>query len=77
MIELAVIIAVLVGVSQIVKGLGLPKKYVPAVNVVLGVIAGLTMVEAPTIQEKVLYGIIVGLSASGLFDQSKLITKKK
>jgi hypothetical protein len=76
MIELGVIIAILVGLSQVGKQLGLPTKYVPLMNLILGVIAGMTTVEAPTLQEKVIFGIMAGLSASGLYDQSKLFTKK-
>jgi hypothetical protein len=75
MIEIGVIIAVLVGLGQVAKQLGLPVKYIPLMNLVLGVIAGMTTIEAPTLQEKVIFGIMAGLSASGLYDQVK-ITKK-
>jgi hypothetical protein len=75
LIELGVIIAILVGLSQVGKNLGLPTKYVPLMNLILGVVAGLTTVEAPTIQEKFIFGVMAGLSASGLYDQSKLFTK--
>jgi hypothetical protein len=76
MIEIGVIIAVLVGLGQVAKQLGLPTKYIPLMSLILGVVAGLTMGVAPTFPEQILYGIMVGLSASGLYDQSKVITKK-
>jgi hypothetical protein len=76
MIEFGIIIAVLIGLSQVAKQLGLPNKYVPLMNLILGVVAGLTATDVPTLQEKIILGAMIGLSASGLFDQSKIITKK-
>lgn len=66
------LIAVITGLSQIIKGLGLEKKYIPAANVALGILLGVFFLPAG-IKENILSGLIVGLAASGLFDQSKIM----
>jgi hypothetical protein len=75
MIELGVLIAVLIGVSQVAKGLGLSAKFIPALNLVLGIGAGF-LVSDLSIAESLITGAIIGLSASGLYDQKKIVTKK-
>lgn len=78
MIEITdvLIIAVIIGLVELVKRLEwLPVKYLPLLSLVLGVIAGVIYLEG-TLKIKIILGIVMGLSASGLFDQSKLITKK-
>lgn len=78
MIEITdvLIIAVIIGLVELVKRLEwLPVKYLPLLSLVLGVIAGVIYLEG-TLKIKIILGIVMGLSACGLFDQSKLITKK-
>jgi uncharacterized membrane protein HdeD (DUF308 family) len=72
MIETAILIAILIGISQVAKELGLKTKYIPLFNVVLGIVLGAFFIAELTMQERILQGLIIGLSASGLFDQSKL-----
>lgn len=76
MFEVGMIIAVIIAFTEFVKRVGLHAKYLPAVSLVSGILAGLFYVDAPTIQEKIIYGLMIGLSAAGLFDQSKIVTKK-
>lgn len=78
MIEITdvLIIAVIIGLVELVKRLEwLPVKYLPLLSLVLGVIAGVIYLEG-TLKTKIILGIVMGLSAAGLFDQSKIITKK-
>ncbi|MCU5094997.1 holin [Bacillus wiedmannii] len=74
MIEISVIIAVVVGLSQIVKTIGLQTKYVPLLNLTLGIVLGVLFLGGD-IKTNVFQGIIIGLSASGLFDHTKIIKK--
>jgi hypothetical protein len=78
MLELGVVIAVLIGLGQIAKQLGLPTKYIPLVNLILGIGIGLLggFGADITILEQIIGGAVVGLTASGLYDQSKIIKKK-
>lgn len=76
MFDLAIIIAVVMSVTQLIKGLEfIPKKYLPVISLLLGLVAGLFYVDG-AVKEQIMYGLMIGLSASGLFDQSKVIKKK-
>ncbi|MBG9511865.1 holin [Bacillus thuringiensis] len=74
MVSLAVIIGIVVGLSQIIKTIGLQTKYVPLLNVTLGIVLGVLFLDGD-IKTNVFQGIIIGLSASGLFDHTKIIKK--
>jgi hypothetical protein len=78
MLELGVVIAVLIGLGQIAKQLGLPTKYIPLMNLVLGVAVGLLggLGADISLLEQIIAGAVVGLTASGLYDQKKIITKE-
>ncbi|PGC68294.1 holin [Bacillus toyonensis] len=74
MVSLAVIIGIVVGISQIGKTVGLQTKYVPLLNLTLGIVLGVLFL-AGDIKTNVFQGIIIGLSASGLFDHTKIMKK--
>ncbi|MFD4853664.1 holin [Bacillus mycoides] len=74
MVNLAVIIGIIVGLSQIVKTIGLQTKYVPLLNLTLGIVLGVLFLDGD-IKTNVFQGIIIGLSASGLFDHTKILKK--
>ncbi|MCU5608334.1 holin, partial [Bacillus paranthracis] len=72
MVSLAVMIGIVVGLSQIVKTIGLQTKYVPLLNLTLGIVLGVLFLDGD-IKTNVFQGIIIGLSASGLFDHTKIM----
>ncbi|MFA2809351.1 holin [Bacillus mycoides] len=74
MASLAVMIGIVVGLSQIAKTIGLQTKYVPLLNLTLGIVLGVLFLGGD-IKTNVFQGIIIGLSASGLFDHTKIIKK--
>ncbi|PEL17636.1 holin [Bacillus wiedmannii] len=74
MVSLAVMIGIVVGLSQIVKTIGLQTKYVPLLNLTLGIVLGVLFLVGD-IKTNVFQGIIIGLSASGLFDHTKIMKK--
>lgn len=74
MFSLAVMIGIVVGLSQIVKTIGLQTKYVPLLNLTLGIVLGVLFLDGD-IKTNVFQGIIIGLSASGLFDHTKIMKK--
>jgi len=74
MFEITVMIGIIVGLSQIGKIIGLQTKYVPLLNVTLGIVLGVLFLDGD-IKTNVFQGIIIGLSASGLFDHTKMIKK--
>ncbi|HDR7777681.1 TPA: holin [Bacillus tropicus] len=74
MVSLAVMIGIVVGLSQIVKTIGLQTKYVPLLNLTLGIVLGVLFLDGD-IKTNVFQGIIIGLSVSGLFDHTKIMKK--
>ncbi|PGY28493.1 holin [Bacillus cereus] len=74
MVSLAVMIGIVVGLSQIVKTVGLQTKYVPLLNLTLGIVLGVLFLDGD-MKTNVFQGIIIGLSASGLFDHTKIMKK--
>lgn len=74
MVELSLIVAVITGLSQLIKKY-IPTQYIPFVALALGIIGGFSFVEG-TVQYQVLVGLALGLSSMGLFDIAK-VTKKQ
>ncbi|PHE86018.1 holin [Bacillus pseudomycoides] len=74
MIEISIMIAVVVGLSQIAKTIGLQTKYIPLLNLTLGIVLGVLFLPQD-LKMNVFQGIIIGLSASGLFDHTKFMKK--
>ncbi|MDA1771704.1 holin [Bacillus cereus] len=74
MIEITAMIGVVVGISQIAKTTGLQTKYIPVFNLTLGITLGVLFLSQDT-KMNIFQGIIIGLSASGLFDHTKIMKK--
>lgn len=74
MFELGLIVAVIAGVGQVTKQF-IPKKYMPLVSLVLGIVAGVGLIDG-SIEKQLFIGVALGLSASGAFDISKVATKQ-
>jgi hypothetical protein len=75
MIEFGIVVAVLVALGEVFKNVGIPVKYIPLINLILGVVAGIFLFGYPTLPEQIVYGLMVGLAASGLYDQAKILKK--
>ena len=74
MIEITAMIGVVVGISQIAKTTGLQTKYIPLFNLTLGITLGVLFLSQD-IKVNLFQGMIIGLSASGLFDHTKIVKK--
>ena len=73
-------IALIVGIAEIVKRAGCPTKYIPIVDLILGIISGICVygvMLGHTVPEGVLVGIAMGLSACGLFSGVKNVIETK
>lgn len=65
------IIPFLVGIIELCKHLGLPKKLSPLVSVLLGIIIGIVYVAPENLPEAILVGASLGLGACGLYSGTK------
>ena len=70
MIDMAVYSAVLVGVGQVLKKVGVKAKWLPLINLILGVVIGILSSEG-SILSKVINGAIIGLTSSGMYSGVK------
>lgn len=66
-----VIIPLIMSIVELVKGLGMPKKFSALVAVVVGTLLGVFVIEPNSIRTGLLKGIIYGLTASGLYSGTK------
>ncbi|PIC64635.1 hypothetical protein CSV79_05700 [Sporosarcina sp. P13] len=71
-----VLIPVIIGLIEVMKVYGLPKKLMPVFALIFGVCGGIFYLFPDDWKSGVLSGIIMGLSASGLYSSSKTIVRK-
>lgn len=64
-------VAIIMGLAQIIKQLGLKAKFIPLVDIGLGIILGIVFFAGQGIQYGIVIGIILGLEACGLFSGGK------
>ena len=70
-ITFAVVVAVIVGITEVIKMSGLiPKRFMGLVALVVGV-AGVAVWQGGLSSDGAIYGLIGGLSASGLWSNVK------
>lgn len=65
------LIAVIVGLVELLKKLNLPHKLLPVASLVFGLIGGVFYLFPHDLKAGILMGIIMGLSASGLYSGVK------
>lgn len=72
-VDEAILIAVIVGISQLAKELGVKDKFIPILAILLGIIGGTLYLYTGDIKSGVMSGIIMGLSSVGLYSGGKNI----
>lgn len=72
MVETAILVALIVGITEVVKRIGLEARWLPLVAIVLGIFGnfGGKVIGAANL-ELVIGGLIAGLTACGLWDLGK------
>ncbi len=63
-------VVLIIGISSMLTNLGVNKKIIPIINLILGLGAGIAL-NFPDIMQGVFVGLAVGLSASGLYSGVK------
>lgn len=74
MIDFGILIALIISLMEVVKGFSLPKRFLPLISLMMGVLGALLILDYDIVTN-VIYGLMMGLAASGLFDQSKILKK--
>jgi len=69
-------IALIVGLVEVLKGFGLTKKWQPVVSILFGLAAGVFYVYPADLKGGIIIGLMLGLSASGLYSSGKNMLEK-
>jgi uncharacterized membrane protein (DUF441 family) len=69
MLEIGVLSAIVLGIVQIAKGFGIPKRWSPILAIGVGI--GLCFLNSAGYPTAIFTGLIVGLSAVGLYSGVK------
>lgn len=75
MIDIAVVVSLVVAVTQIFKPY-VKSNLLPLVSLVLGVVGGLFIFPDLDLVTRIVYGVAIGVGAGGTFDVSKVVTKR-
>lgn len=65
------LIAVIVGLVELLKMLDVPHKLLPVASLLFGLVGGVFYIYPGDIKAGILIGIIMGLSATGLYSGTK------
>lgn len=69
-------IAIIMGVAEVIKKIGVNPKYIPLIDLLLGLISGfLVYYEDLGLKKSLMLGLMFGLSACGLFSGYKNLIK--
>lgn len=70
------ILPLIIGVVSLFKRVGLPAKYSPFIAVICGLAFGIFYLDVD-IKQGILVGLMIGLSASGLYSSTKNMVYKE
>ena len=62
----------IIGLVELAKRAGLPSRYAPVLSLICGLLAGL-LYYGPDLRQAILYGVALGLMASGLYSGGKTL----
>lgn len=64
-------VALIMGLAELIKRLGLDKRWIPLIDLALGILSGVVVYGQYGLVNGVIIGIALGLSACGLFSGIK------
>ncbi len=65
------LVPVIMGMVQLLKKSGMPKKYSPLASITLGILSGLFYMAPDDPRKAIFLGIVVGLTSVGLYSGTK------
>ena len=71
-----VLIPLIIGTVELLKMYGMKKRLLPLVALVFGIVGGVFYVYPEDIKAGILVGVMMGLSASGLYSGGKAVVEK-
>ncbi|MDF2840981.1 MAG: hypothetical protein K0Q99_1753 [Clostridia bacterium] len=67
----SIVVPIIISIVELAKGLGAPKKFSALIAVAAGILIGIFYLHPLDIKIGILEGMILGLSASGLYSGTK------
>ena len=65
------VIPIIIAIVELIKGIGLPRKFSAVAAVIAGALIGIFFLEPQSFKFGIFKGIIYGLTASGLYSGTK------
>jgi len=75
--EITLIVAIVTGLTEVIKRIGLPSKFAPIMSISFGLALAFLNRQGLPIDVVITTGIIAGLSASGLYSGVKKTVSNK
>ena len=69
------LIPCIIGLGTLFIQIGFPKKFVPLINLALGVASGIVFLYPADLKSGIVVGVFIGLSASGLYSGVKNVAE--
>ena len=69
------LIPVITLLVNIIKKAGIPNRFAPLISLMIGLVFGILFLSDGDLKQGILMGIVMGMSASGLYSNGKEITK--
>ncbi|WP_461205567.1 hypothetical protein [Clostridium sp. DL1XJH146] len=69
-------IPIVAAINMIFRRIGIPQKFLPLLSLFIGILYGIIALGTEDIRKGILEGIIIGLGASGLYNDGVEVTKK-
>jgi hypothetical protein len=70
------LIPLVIGLSEAIKRIGFNAKFIPVIDLILGLVAGIVFLSPGDLKAGIIQGIFIGLSASGLYSGTKNIVQE-
>lgn len=71
------LVPVLIGVNEVIKNVGVPTRFIPVFSLALGIGGSFLVPGVSTVFVAVVGGVVIGLSAVGLYSSTRAVAKKK
>jgi len=74
--EITILVAIITGLTEVIKRIGLPSQFAPIVSIALGLALAFLNRQNFSIDIVIMTGIVAGLTASGLYSGVKAVAGK-
>ena len=70
-----VLVPIIMAISKLLTSIGFNSKFIPIVNLFLGLVGGIIYLNPADIKLGILQGLVMGLTASGMYSSFKNVSE--